>query len=163
MKIISKSVLDQLSSEAAGSSRRRKNLNMHDAYDDPCQRLFNAMEPGTYIRPHRHVDPPKPECFMAVRGKMALVVFDDNGEILQVVPFGSGCDVTAIELPPGKWHTLIVLEKGSIFFETKPGPYAPLSDKDFAAWSPPENSPQASQYLSGLTEQALALCPNCQK
>ena len=84
MKIITHNVLDQLSREAAGSDRLRKNLNMHDDYADACQRLFNAMEPGTYIRPHRHTDPPKPECFMAVRGKMALIVFDDRGEVEQV-------------------------------------------------------------------------------
>ena len=89
---------------------------------------------------------------MAVRGKMALVVFDDTGKIEHVVPFGAGYDVAAIDLPSGKWHTLIVLESGSIFFETKPGPYAPLSDKDFAPWSPPENSPDVNPYLSALTK-----------
>ncbi len=158
MKVINNKVLDRLSLEAAESPRLRKNLNMHDEYTDVCQRLFNAMEPGTYIRPHRHVDPPKAECFMAVRGKMALVVFDDLGEIKHVVPFGDGYDVTAIDLPSGQWHTLIVLKPGSIFFETKPGPYAPLSDKDFAPWSPAENSPEVAQYLLELTEAISEDC-----
>lgn len=152
MKVIDQDRLDQLSREASDSERRRKNLNMHDDYADPCQRLFNAMEPGTYIRPHRHVDPPKAECFIAVRGRMILVVFDDNGDVERAIPFGVGSDVVAIELPPGLWHMLIVLEPGSIFFETKPGPYAPLADKDFAPWAPAENSPDIGQYLSALTE-----------
>lgn len=95
MKIINQLRLDQLICEAAGSERRRKNLNMHDDYADPCQRLFNAMEPGSYIRPHRHCNPPKPECFMAVRGRMALVVFDDEGEVERAVAFGAGADVVA--------------------------------------------------------------------
>lgn len=150
MKIITRDVLDQLSREAAGTDRLRKNLNMHDDYADSCQRLFNAMEPGTYIRPHRHIDPPKPECFMAVQGKMALVAFDDSGEVEQVIPFGEGCDVVAIDLPAGQWHTLIALEPGSVFFETKPGPYAALSDKDFAPWAPEEGAPDVDAYLSGL-------------
>jgi cupin fold WbuC family metalloprotein len=158
MKIINQDVLDQLSREAAESPRLRKNLNMHDEYSDPCQRLFNAMQPGTYIRPHRHLDPFKAECFMAVRGKMALVVFDDEGVVEKVVPFGNGCDVTAIELPPGQWHTLLVLESGSIFFETKPGPYVPLSDKDFGPWSPPENSPEVTRYLADLIRIAADYC-----
>lgn len=155
MKVIDQSVLDQLSLEAATSPRLRKNLNMHDDYADVCQRLFNAMEPGTYIRPHRHVDPAKAECFIAVRGRMALIVFDDHGAIEQVVPFGDGCNVKAIELPAGQWHSLLALEPNSIFFETKPGPYAPLSDKDFAPWSPPENSPGTDKYLSVLTKAAI--------
>jgi len=152
VKIISHKVLDQLSLEASGSDRLRKNLNLHDDYADPCQRLFIAMEPGTYIRPHRHTAPPKPECFMAVRGKLALVVFDDDGEVKQVVCFGDGCDTLAIDLPAGVWHSIIVLEPGSIFFETKPGPYVAMSDKDFAPWAPEENSPEVGSYLSVLTE-----------
>lgn len=150
MKIINQDRLDQLSREAVASERRRKNLNMHDDYADPCQRLFNALEPGTYIRPHRHLNPPKPECFLAVRGLIALVIFDVDGEVEQVVPFGVDCDVLAMELSPGQWHTLLALESGSIFFETKPGPYLLLSDKDFAPWSPAEGAPEAENYLAGL-------------
>jgi cupin fold WbuC family metalloprotein len=152
VKIINQKVLDQLSLEASGSERLRKNLNLHDDYADPCQRLFIAMEPGTYIRPHRHTDPPKPECFMAVRGKLALLVFDDNGEVKQVLPFGDGCDTLAIDLPAGEWHSIIVLDPGSIFFETKPGPYVAMSDKDFAPWAPLENTAEVGSYLSVLTE-----------
>lgn len=152
MKIITNEVLDHLSLEAAGSERLRKNLNMHDDYTDVCQRLFNAMEPGTYIRPHRHTEPPKPECFMAVRGRMALIVFDDNGDITQIIPFGTDCDTLAIDLPAGLWHSIVVLEPGSVFFESKPGPYEPVSDKDFAPWAPEENSPDVGDYLSMLTK-----------
>jgi cupin fold WbuC family metalloprotein len=152
VKIINQKVLDQLSLEASGSERLRKNLNLHDDYADPCQRLFIAMEPGTYIRPHRHTDPPKPECFMAVRGKLALLVFDDDGEVKQVLPFGDGCDTLAIDLPAGEWHSIIVLDPGSIFFETKPGPYVAMSDKDFAPWAPLENTAEVGSYLSVLTE-----------
>lgn len=153
MKLIDNKVLDQLSREAADSPRLRKNLNLHDDYTDPCQRLFNAMEPGTYIRPHRHLFPPKPECFMAIRGKLALIVFSDEGVVERVVPFGPGCDVVTIDLPAGMWHTLISLEPCSIFFETKPGPYEPLSDKDFAPWAPAEGSPEVEAYLAALVEQ----------
>lgn len=150
MKIIDNKRLEQLSTEASQAERLRKNLNLHDDYADPCQRLFNAMEPGTYIRPHRHLAPPKPECFMAIRGRMALIVFADDGQVEQIVRFGAGCDVVAIDLPPAVWHSLVSLQPGSVFFETKPGPYAPLSDKDFAPWSPAEGTPEAKAYLSDL-------------
>ena len=153
MKIINQEQLDQLSREAADSQRRRKNLNMHDDFADPCQRLFNAVEPGTYIRPHRHVDPPKPECFTAVRGRMVLIVFNHDGDVEQMIAFGEGCDVVALELPAGLWHTLLAIEPGSIFFETKPGPYVPLSDKDLAPWSPAEGTPETADYLAYLISQ----------
>jgi cupin fold WbuC family metalloprotein len=159
MKIIHQDKLLQLSCEAAAAPRLRKNLNLHDDYADPCQRLLNALEPGTYIRPHRHLSPAKAECFLAVRGRMTLLVFDDDGAIECVVPFGEGSDIVVIELPPGAWHTLIPVVAGSVFFETKPGPYEPLSDKDFAPWAPAEGSAEASTYLAGLVEELHRRCP----
>jgi len=150
MKIIDRHALDRLSAAAAASPRLRKNLNLHDDYADLCQRLFNALEPGSYIRPHRHLNPPKPECFLAVRGRMALITFTDSGDVDAVVPFGEGCEALAVDLPAGAWHTLLALRSGSVFFETKPGPYVPLSDKDFAPWAPAEESPGSSDYLADL-------------
>lgn len=158
MKIISQLRLDQLSSEATASQRHRKNLNMHDDNADPCQRLFNALDPGSYIRPHRHLGPPKPECFVAVRGRMALVVFANDGRLEKIVPFGIGCDILAIELPSGFWHSLLALEPGSVFFETKPGPYLPLTDKDLAPWSPAEGTPEAITYLTQLKSEVARQC-----
>ena len=158
MKIIDRYRLDQLSHAAAQSERRRKNLNLHEEYTDPCQRLFNAIEPGTYIRPHRHVDPPKAECFLTIRGRMALFVFVDGGAIDKVLSLGAGSDVLAVELPAGVWHSLVALEAGTIFFEIKPGPYTPMTDKDFAPWAPVEGSPDAEAYLAGLMARAGGKC-----
>lgn len=158
MIIIDRNSLDRLSRAAAESPRRRKNLNLHADYADPCQRLFNALEPGTYIRPHRHVEPPKPECFLAVRGRFALLLFAGDGTLEKVLVLGDGSDALAAELPPGIWHSLVALEPGSIFFETKPGPYTPLSDKDFAPWAPDEGSPEAGAYLAKLLDQVVRSC-----
>ena len=32
------------------------NYNFHESLDAPIHRLLNALEPGTYLPPHRHVD-----------------------------------------------------------------------------------------------------------
>lgn len=148
MKIINRKTLNGLSEEAAASSRLRRNLNLHEDSADPCQRLFNALEPGTYIRPHRHLNPPKIECLLAVRGRMALIVFSEDGQIDHVVAFGDDDEVVAIELPPGTWHSVVSLERGSIFFETSAGPYVALTDKDFAPWAPEAGSPEATACMA---------------
>jgi len=158
MIIIKRDRLDQLSQAAAESARGRQNLNLHQAYADPCQRLFNAIEPGTYIRPHRHIDPPRFECFVPIRGRMALIVFTDGGTIDRVLPLGADSDVMAVELPPEAWHCLIAFDPGTIFFELKPGPYIPLTDKDFAPWAPGEGAPESGAYLAALTEKAICEC-----
>ena len=154
MKIIDRKKLDSLSRAARDSARRRLNLNLHEQDSDPCQRLFNALEPNTYVRPHRHLDPSKTECFVAVRGRMALIVFNDAGDVRQVVPFGDGSDTIAVDLSADCWHSLISLAPGSIFFEVKTGPYDPLTDKHFASWAPEEGSPQAGSYLASLLAKA---------
>jgi len=150
MKIISTADLDLLSDNARSSRRLRCNLNLHPSYDDPCQRLFNAIEPGTYIRPHRHTDPPKPETFVLVRGSLALLIFNDDGRVVETIHLEEGGAFVAVDVPPGHWHTALSLAPGTIFFETKPGPYLPLSDKDFAPWAPREQDPAFVGYLAEL-------------
>jgi len=153
MKIIGCHELDELSRMAKDSERLRKNLNLHDHYAEPCQRLFNALEPGTYIRPHRHTDPPKPETFVMVRGALALLIFDETGQVVSRVPLVAGGEIVAVDVPAGVWHMAVALQPGTIFFEVKPGPYQALTDKDFAPWAPCEGDAHVSTYLSTLLEQ----------
>jgi len=100
MQKIDERMLDELSASARQNPRLRLNRNLHADYGEPCQRLLNAVEPGTYIRPHRHLTPPKPECFVAVRGRTALVVFDDEGGIEQILPLEPGGRSTPTRAPP---------------------------------------------------------------
>ena len=140
-------LFDELTRQAQASPRRRMNYNLHRTYDDPCQRLLNAVEPDSYIRPHRHTTPPKSETFLVVRGRFALLRFTADGALEEVLCLASGGPMPGAEVPPGEWHMIVALEPGSIFFETKQGPYVPLSDKDFAPWAPPEGTPAAANWL----------------
>lgn len=155
MTVIDQTLLDSLTAEAAASPRLRKNHNFHPELDDPCQRLLNAMEPGSYIRPHRHLEPPKPESFLRVRGKLALLTFDESGDIEDILLLSEDSGVAGADLPPGVWHTLVSLEPGSVFFEAKPGPYRPHAPGDVADWAPEEGGPAATAYLADL-ERAIA-------
>jgi cupin fold WbuC family metalloprotein len=150
LRLITPSDLDALSSAAQSDPRRRRNLNLHADYQDPCQRLFNAVEPGSYIRPHRHTEPPKPEFFLAVRGRFVLLLFNDEGGVVTAAHLAPDGPEVAVDIAPGQWHTIVALEPGSIFFEAKPGPYAALTDKEFAPWAPAEESADVPQYLETL-------------
>jgi cupin fold WbuC family metalloprotein len=61
MIVFGSEYLDELSGLAKVSPRLRQHRNIHTSYDDPCQRLFNAIEPESYIRPHRHAADPRDE------------------------------------------------------------------------------------------------------
>ena len=146
-------LLDKLSEEASNSKRLRKNFNFHQL-EDVVQRFLNALEPDTYVRVHRHLNPPKHECFMVIRGSFALILFDDIGNNPEVIILDQFSN-RGIDLQPGIWHTVISLEKGSIFFETKDGPYNPLNDKDFAAWAPEEGTPESKELLNKWKKMAI--------
>jgi len=134
-------LLEDLSRRAASTSRRRLNHNLHPTLDDPIQRLLNAFEPGTYLRPHRHLDPPRWELFACLRGRAAVLIFDDRAVVsLRTVVDPAGPAV-AVEVAAGVCHTIVSLATGTVMLEVKPGPYVALSDKDFAPWAPGEGEP----------------------
>jgi cupin fold WbuC family metalloprotein len=146
-KLIDAAVLGALSAEARAMPRLRKNLNLHASEAAPVNRLLNAMEPGTYIRPHRHLDPDKAETFAVLRGRFGLVLFDDGGKITRTAVLEAGGDCVAADLPAGTWHTLVSLAPGTVMLEAKAGPYAPLTDLEKAPWAPAEGDAAAAPYL----------------
>ncbi|MEK7261899.1 MAG: WbuC family cupin fold metalloprotein, partial [Pseudomonadota bacterium] len=75
MKRLTADILIALRAEAAASPRRRKNFNLHASPDDPIQRLCNAFEPGTYVRPHRHAAGGVWELFLVLSGAAAVLTF----------------------------------------------------------------------------------------
>ncbi|HET9794445.1 MAG TPA: WbuC family cupin fold metalloprotein [Thermoanaerobaculia bacterium] len=141
---ITRETIRTVSREAASSPRRRKNRNLH-AMEDPVHRLLNGMEPGTYVRPHRHLHPPKSETALVVAGRIGILFFDDAGSVLERRALEAGGETIGADFPPEAWHTLVALSPGSVFFETKAGPYAPPPEADLASWSPPEGSADAAR------------------
>ncbi|WP_367026138.1 WbuC family cupin fold metalloprotein [Methylococcus sp. ANG] len=150
MKLFTAGMLTGLSEEAARSARLRKNLNVHPVLEDPVQRLFNAMEPGTYARPHRHSRPDGWELMVVVRGAFSVLRFDDHGRVVERVDLRADGGDCAVEIPAGSWHTVVSRLPGTVMFEVKPGPYSPIADKDFAAWAPEEGSADATALVRRL-------------
>jgi cupin fold WbuC family metalloprotein len=148
--LIDNALLDEVSREAAASPRRRKNRNFHPGDDYPAHRLLNAIEPGSYIRPHRHRDASKDETMAVLRGRLALITFDDGGKVADVAVLGAGCGAMAVDIPHGIWHTVFALDPGTVFLEAKAGPYRALSAEETAAWAPAENDAAAAAYLAQL-------------
>lgn len=154
MKVFSADFLNELTAKAQGNPRKRQHQNIHESYEDPCQRLFNAIEPGSYIRPHRHATDPRDELLVAVRGLMALVTFNEQGMVTKVVRLGAdrngeGLAIGA-EVPANTWHTVIALEPGCVLLEVKAGPFDPNQPKNLAPRAPDEVSPAALLHLNQL-------------
>ena len=156
MKIFDAQYLDDLTCKAKVSPRLRQHRNVHQSYQDASQRLFNAIEPGSYIRPHRHASDPREELLIAVRGSMAMVTFNDKGDVIKVLRFGSekhGVEMAVgAEVSSSTWHTVIALEPGCVLLEVKAGPFDPNQPKDLAPWAPEEDSAAARDYFDQIVE-----------
>ncbi len=141
-----------LSEAARRTPRRRLNRNLHEM-DDPVHRLLNAIEPGSWVRPHRHLDPPRSETVLVVAGALGVVLFDDDGAVTVSMKLEAGGELFGVDLAAGAWHGLVALEPGTVFFETKPGPYVAPAPPDWAPWAPGEGEPGAAaaeESLRGL-------------
>ena len=150
---IDQTLLDQLTDKARTAPRQRMNHNFHQAPEDLLNRMLNAMEPGKYVRPHKHENPDKREAFLLLRGRMLVVSFDDAGAITDWIELNPTTGNFGLEVTPRTYHTLIPLESGSVLYELKDGPYDPQNDKQFAPWAPAEGSPEAAAYVQNLLSQ----------
>jgi len=159
IKLFDERLLDDLVAKAKASARLRANHNVHASLDDPVQRLFIAIEPGSYVQPHCHPEKQKWEFFMLVRGRLAALLFDEQGTVLRREELTPAGPVHGFEIPPNTWHCVVALEPGSVFFEVKQGPYTPLSDKGFAGWAPREGDPSCSRFVQWLTTAELGDIP----
>lgn len=140
MKRIDKQLLTSLSIQAVSAPRLRAHHNLHPRLDDNVQRLCVAMEPGTYVRPHRHMEPETWEILLVLSGAVALLVFDDIGRVLERIELAAGGEVSAVEIPAGTWHAVASMETGTVVFEVKQGPYIPIAEANYATWSPAEGT-----------------------
>lgn len=148
-------LFEEVAQKAAASPRRRMNHNFHASMQENPHRFLNVLLEGTYVRPHRHIDPPKSETFVVLEGVAEVVIFDAEGRVTGRHRLGeqTGDGKTwGVDLAPGVWHTVIARSERVVCFEVKPGPWEPSTDKDFASWAPKESEPAAAEFLKSLLQ-----------
>lgn len=148
--LIDRALLDEVAAAAAASPRRRRNHNFHASDGDAAHRLLNAIEPGSYVAPHRHLDPAKDETMLVVRGRLGVVFFADDGKVSGRALLAAGGEPCGVNIPHGVFHSVLALTPGTVFFEAKAGPWLPLAEDERAAWAPAENDSGAPAYHASL-------------
>src|SRR5580698_2789534 len=119
VKLISSSLFDTVEALAEASPRLRMNHNFHSGPADNPHRFLNVLLRGTYIRPHRHLAPPKSESFIVLEGMADVVLFDEDGAITARHHLGDqrlGVEspegrLWGVDIPPGVWHTILARTK----------------------------------------------------
>lgn len=144
MKQITCSDLNNMSQQAASLPRLRAHRTLHEELSDPVQRLAIAMEPGTYIRPHRH--PHTWELLTPLQGRFLVLLFNDDGTVSHRTLLGE--DVRLQEIPALTWHAVLSLDQNGVIFEVKQGAYRALSEEDCMSWAPPEGGENVADIMA---------------
>lgn len=126
--IINEHLLDAVTIKAKESERLRMNFNLHDSLDAKAQRLLNALEPGTLLPIHRH--PHTAETYLLLRGSIRVLFYNEDKTVKESFLLNPKEGAYGVHILMGQWHTLEVLESGSVIFEVKDGPYMPLGKED---------------------------------
>ncbi|GAB1621952.1 WbuC family cupin fold metalloprotein [Agarivorans albus] len=145
LKIINNKDFSDFSDKAKAAPRQRSHHNLHETLDAGVQRLFIATEPDTYMRPHRHSEAHKWELFLVLKGRLDLLIFNEQGEVTERHSLSPETN-RAIEVPPNVWHGYACMQAGTVGLEIKEGAYVPTPAEDFAPWSPAEGEDGADEY-----------------
>ncbi len=124
-------MLDSLTEQAKASPRLRMNRDLRNSAEDQSRRMLNAIEPGSPLPIHRHTK--SSETVVCLRGHLREVFYNDAGEVTEVIDLAPNSECVALNIPIGQWHTVEVLESGSVILECKDGVYEPLQDEDILA------------------------------
>ena len=143
--LIDERQLSRLAEQVAASARRRSHILLHTDHQDPVQRLLIGLEPGSYVRPHLHSF--QWEMIVLLRGRLDLLIFDPEAELVQRLVLAAASPVA--QVPLGTWHSGVALQPGTLVLEVKPGPYRP---NEFAEWAPSEGETVAAAFVSWAAE-----------
>lgn len=125
---ITQALMDELTAEAKASPRLRMNRDLRNSPEDKSQRMLNAIEPGSPLPIHRHMK--SSETVVCLRGHLREIFYNDKGEVTDVIDLAPNSDCVALNIPIGQWHTVEVLESGTVIMEVKDGAYEPTGPED---------------------------------
>jgi cupin fold WbuC family metalloprotein len=152
--LITTELIEELVRSSRQSPRGRIILPLHKSAEANLHRMLNAMHPGSYIQPHRHLFPPKAESVIVLQGAIAVFIFTEGGHIEAVHTIAAGSANIGIDSEPGVYHTFLATREDTVLFEVKPGPYNQADDKDFAPWAPADGAHGVKEYMAYLNERA---------
>lgn len=155
IKRLDRSLIDSVAEKARNNQRLRQNYNFHEL-PEKVQRFMNVLQPGTYVRPHRHLRDPAVngfEMFVVLRGTLGILIVNEAGEILLRERVDATGPTQGVELTEGTYHTLVALAPDTAVLELKEGPYNPATDKHFLEQFPQEGTPEAQACVAAWEQE----------
>jgi cupin fold WbuC family metalloprotein len=151
---LSQTDIQLLKDNAEENHRKRIRICTHRDEDDKLHEMIIVHKKGAYVRPHKHLN--KSEAVHIIEGNVDVVIFDENGNITNVIKMGdyrSG-SVFYCRMSEPLYHTLLIHSETLVFHEITCGPFN-RGDTVFASWSPDETDiSSTSNFLKRITELA---------
>ena len=141
--------IDFLQNTASLNVSKKSRICSHKNIDQKLHEMFITHAKDYYVRPHRHFN--KSESILILKGNADLVLFNDKGDIDNVVKldeFSSGENFYhRIDLPI--YHSIIIKSKYLVFYEVTTGPLK-QNETEFASWSPEINSQDVDEFMNNM-------------
>jgi cupin fold WbuC family metalloprotein len=145
---------------AAQNPRLRSRLCTHPDPSSELHEMLIVHHREAYVRPHKHLG--KPESFHLIEGTARVVIFDNAGQIsdvLDMARYGQG-KLCYYRMPDEVFHTILVTSDWLVFHETTAGPFDP-SRTSFPDWAPDGSDAAAvSRYTARLASEAADILRN---
>ncbi len=131
--VVDDALIDRVVSAALEEPLRRARLCLHSSSQDPVHEMMIALCCDTEIAPHRHMT--KSESFHVIRGLLTVVLYDDEGRVVERIALGvpGGDRPFAYRLGRGRWHTVVVESDVAVIHEVISGPFVE-GDAETAPW-----------------------------
>jgi cupin fold WbuC family metalloprotein len=150
---IDRADIEAVVARAEQNPRRRIRLCTHRDTRDTLHEMLIVHTSDTYVRPHKHLA--KSEAFHIISGTVDVVLFDEAGKIVAVVPMGDYASGRKFyyRLADPLYHTLLIRSDRIIFHEITNGPFD-RADTLFAPWSPDiDNGDAAGEFMKKLSDE----------
>ena len=148
---IGASEIDFIKEQARNNPRKRARICTHRTNDDPLHEMVVALASNSYIRPHRHVR--KSESFHIIEGEVDVALFDDAGNLRNVVTLGGAGTGRSLfyRLSDSIFHTLLIRTEFLVLHEVTNGPFDPRLT-EFAPFAPAEEElKEVRNYMNRLS------------
>jgi cupin fold WbuC family metalloprotein len=145
--------IEFLVARAAKNPRQRIRLCAHKDVNDKLHEMLIVHARDCYVRPHKHLA--KTESFHIIDGVVDIVLLDETGRIIEVVPMGGYSTGRKFfyRLADPYYHTLLIRSDHVVFHEITNGPFD-RGDTMFAPWSPElEDVSGAARFMKELARQ----------
>ena len=142
---INNELVEQIKENANQSQRHMARLLMHFDHEDPVQEMLIAMGRDCTVMPNRSIG--RSESLQVINGELLLLVFDDNGKVVQRVEMGASDSgkIFLYRLSFTPWHTMIPLSEMVVVHEVLQGPFQ-KSPEPLPSWVP-EKPEDLKQFL----------------